>query len=55
MSCSYCGDLEDLYECYECDRWVCKDCIIVIVHFLDKVYCTGCIDEFVSKKRKREE
>lgn len=59
MSCSYCKELDDLYECYECDRFVCKDCIIVIAQFIDRIYCTDCIEEFIcvipSRKRKRSD
>lgn len=59
MSCSYCGELDDLLSCYECDRFVCKDCIIVIAQFIDRIYCTDCmqdcIDSKPSRKRKRSD
>lgn len=58
MNCSYCSDIEDLITCWDCDRFVCKDCIVVIAQFIDRVYCTECMQTFIEEvehKRLRDE
>lgn len=58
MNCSYCEDSDDLLTCWDCDKFVCKNCIVVIAQFIDRVYCTDCMNDFIEEvesKRCREE
>jgi len=60
MSCSWCKEIDDLLECWECEKFVCKNCIVVIGQFIDRVYCDDCMGQFIktiepSKKRKRSD
>ena len=47
MSCSWCKEGDDLFECWECEKFVCKDCIVVIGQFIKTIE--------PSKKRKRSD